>query len=146
GIVKNLEKAIKLAADGKWGEALKTVAMTPVDAVTRIYGGAADMLMRSLQGICDIVGTALFLQDPARELSPQEITMLRNVYGDSIDYSQIRVRRGGVTQAFGMAPHTVGNTIYMPEKDGNGKPYFNDDGSLTAEGQKTLIHETCHVW
>lgn len=146
GVVKNIEKAIKLAADGEWGEAFKTLAMTPVDAVSRWYGGFADMIARGAQGIADIVGTGLFLQPPARELTDQERTLLHNVYGDSIDYSAIRIRRGGVTEAFGMAPHTVGNTIYIPEKDGNGRPYFNEDGSLTAEGQKLLIHEAAHVW
>jgi hypothetical protein len=39
-----------------------------------------------------------------------------------------------------MAAHTVGNTIYMPDK------YFDANGNLTAAGLDTLGHEAGHVW
>ena len=48
-------------------------------------------------------------------IDESEIAELRRVYGDSIDYSQIRVKEGNLGLANGLAPHTIGNTIYIPE-------------------------------
>jgi hypothetical protein len=39
-----------------------------------------------------------------------------------------------------MAPHTVGNTVYMPDDQ------FDSNGKLTSAGLETLGHEVAHVW
>jgi hypothetical protein len=43
-----------------------------------------------------------------------------------------------------MAPHTVGNTIYMTDDDF--KKMHDANGNLTEEGARLLTHEMGHVW
>ena len=79
-------------------------------------------------------------QNDERRLSPEEIQSLRRVYGDTIDYGAVRVRRGGVSDSVTSRPYVVDNTIWMPEK------YFGADGKLTNVGLTELVHEAAHVW
>jgi hypothetical protein len=75
-----------------------------------------------------------------RRLSADEIQSLRRVYGDTIDYGAVRVRRGGVSDSATSRPYVVDNTIWMPAK------YFDANGSLTPVGITELVHEVAHVW
>ncbi|MBU8899184.1 hypothetical protein KRR26_26570 [Corallococcus sp. M34] len=103
--------------------AVKTFIQTPID-VLLMSGGRTISAMQTLLG-----------QEPlGRKLSSNEIATLRGVYGDSIDYSAVRLKEGkaGIFSAFGRA-FTHGDTIYVPP----------DDLPLTAE---TLVHEAGHVW
>lgn len=139
GFVKDMESTVKLIAEGKWEEAAKQFGMAFVNAPKRAIGGAADAVIRTLQGAASIVQTAIGLEPPARSLNPQERAYLESIYGDSIDYDMIRVKPGGALNDK-MAAHVVGNTIYMPSK------YFKDDGTLTQDGLNTLGHEAGHIW
>lgn len=87
------------------------------------------------------VQTLLGLEPPSRGLNQNEIAELQKVYGDSIDYSQIRLKEGHLGIANGLAPHTVGNTIYIPKGwlDPNNANYQQNRNEL-------LTHETAHVW
>jgi len=116
---------------GKFGEGLKqmglgllkTVVQTPVDSLLMMGG-------RALSAIQTLIG----VEPPARKLTGSEIATLRSVYGDSIDYSQIRIKEGNsglfstTQRAF-----THGNTIYIPP---NNLPLTPD----------LLVHESAHVW
>jgi hypothetical protein len=139
GFVSDVERAIKLAADGRWGDAAKQFGMAFVNVPVNIVGHGVDAVARVLQAGASIVQTGIGLEPPARGLTPAEREYLESIYGDSIDYDMIRVKQGGPLTNV-MAAHTVGNTIYMPDK------YFDANGNLTAAGLDTLGHEAGHVW
>jgi hypothetical protein len=84
--------------------------------------------------VISAVQTMVGLEPPGRELTSDEIATLRSVYGDSIDYSQIRIKEGssGLFSVAGRAL-TQGNTIYVPP------------GELPLS-KDTLVHEATHVW
>ncbi|MBZ4423292.1 hypothetical protein [Myxococcus sp. RHSTA-1-4] len=116
---------------GKFGEGLKQMGMglvktfvqTPVDALLMMGG-------RALSAVQTLIG----VEPPARKLTGPEIAALRDVYGDSIDYSSIRIKEGnsGLFSLSGRA-FTHGNTLYIPP----------EDLPLTTN---LLVHETAHVW
>jgi len=139
GFVSDVERSIKLAADGRWGDAAKQFGMAFVNVPVNTVGGAVDASARLLQGAASIVQTGIGVEPPARGLSDDERKYLEAIYGDSIDYDMIRVKPGGPLNN-AMTAHTVGNTVYMPEK------YFDAKGNLTPIGLETLGHEVGHVW
>ena len=100
-----------------------------------------DTFIVGLNGAVSAIQTLVGAEPPSRELTNQEIIELKKVYGDSIDYSQIRVKEGNLGLANGLAPHTIGNTIYIPEGwlDPNSANFQKDHNEL-------LAHETAHVW
>jgi hypothetical protein len=138
GIVKSAGDLIH----GNFKQAAKDFGMSFVDAGARALGGVGDMVMRSLQGVASIALTATYLQPPSRKLTDDEKNLLREVYGNSVDVDAIRISEGGPLNN-AMAPHTVGNTIYMP-KNSTGA-LFDSSGNFTAAGS-LLVHETGHVW
>jgi len=139
GFVSDVERSIKLAADGRWGDAAKQFGMAFVNVPVNTVGGVVDAGARLLQGAASIVQTGIGVEPPARGLSDDERKYLESIYGDSIDYDMIRIKPGGPLNN-AMAAHTVGNTVYMPEK------YFDANGKLTPDGLDTLGHEVGHVW
>lgn len=102
---------------------VKTFLQTPADAVLMMGG-------RALSAVQTLIG----VEPPGRKLSADEIATLRQVYGDSIDYSQIRLKEGnsGLFSTTGRA-FTHGNTIYIPKEN---LPLTKD----------LLVHEAAHVW
>jgi hypothetical protein len=141
GFVSDMERAVKLAADGRWGDAAKQFGMAYVHVPARFWGTTFDMGARLLQGSASAVLTAIGQEAPARGLTTEERDYLKAIYGDSIDYDVIRIKRGGpLTNALPDA-HTVGNIVYMPDK------YFDPTtGKLKPLGLKVLSHEVGHVW
>jgi hypothetical protein len=83
------------------------------------------------------VQMALGWEKPSRGLSDEEVRQLKMVFGETIDFSQVRINEGwaGVgslnqkDRAF-----TTGNSIYL--KVDKGDPKF----------ERTLFHEMVHVW
>jgi len=140
GFVSDIEKSVKLLFKGEFGEAAKTFGMAFVNAPKRLLGTGLDMAMRALQGVENIVMTAIGVEKPSRALSADEVQMLKGIYGNAIDYDMVRVKEGGFTDWTGMAAHVVGNTVYMPSK------YFDAGGKLNQSGLDTLMHEMGHVW
>jgi hypothetical protein len=102
---------------------VKTFLQTPADAILMMGG-------RALSAIQTLIG----VEPPGRKLTGDEIETLRKVYGDSIDYSQMRIKEGdsGLFSKTGRA-FTHGNTIYIPKED---LPLTKD----------LLVHESAHVW
>jgi hypothetical protein len=102
---------------------VKTFLQTPADAVLML-GGRAVSAIQTLIGV-----------EPAgRKLTGDEIETLRKVYGDSIDYSRVRIKEGdaGLFSTTGRA-FAHGDTIYIPKED---LPLTKD----------LLVHEMAHVW
>ncbi|WP_050989186.1 hypothetical protein [Corallococcus macrosporus] len=108
---------------GELARGLVQVVQTPVDAV----------LMMGGRGI-SAVQTLLGVEPVRRGLTGAEEAVLRQVYGDSLDYSRISIKEGnaGLLTASGR-PFVHGDTIYIPAKH------------LPLE-TGTLIHEAAHVW
>lgn len=107
---------------------IKTFVQTPVDAFLMVAG-------RTISAIQTLSGR----EPVGRELSPTEITELRRVYGDSIDYSRVRIKEGDAglfsrtRRAF-----TLGDTIYIPPN--------NLEQQTGRVGTNLLVHEMAHVW
>lgn len=83
--------------------------------------------------------------DEARPLTPGEIAISRQLFGDSIDYGKVKVHRGEYLW-FGLQPD---DTAMTP----NGEIYFNpkhfkEDFSTASEFRDALwfMHEMVHVW
>ena len=142
---EDMYKAAALAVQGKWGEAAERFGLGFANIGSRVGGAVVDIVARVLQGVADIGQTAIGLAPASRELTPDEIALLKEVYGDSIDYSQVRIKDGGPLGAdiHGRA-RVVGNTIYMPSGFSD-KPLFDEQGNLTEAGE-LLIHESGHIW
>lgn len=127
-----------------WGAARELgQAVTAVGL--RVLGGGLDVASRGVQGTVNGVLTLTFAEAPSRPLLPDEVRVLKQVYGDSLDYGVVRIKRGGATEWVRMAPHVVGNIVYMTNT-WCGRAVFQPDGSFTREGLETLIHEVGHVW
>lgn len=77
-------------------------------------------------------------------LSEDQMKFLRELYGDSLDLSQVRYTRDGLTPQIAGAPNTVGNTINLVSKWG--PQIFDENGKITSEGMELVIHELAHVW
>jgi hypothetical protein len=108
---------------GELGSAFVTAfVQLPADAL--IVGGGA-----AISG----VQTAVGLEPVGRKLNEDEIAALHKVYGDSIDYSRVRIKEGSAgLLGLGGDPMTRGNTIYIPKG--------------TDLTKNLLVHEMCHVW
>ncbi len=137
------------ALKGQFGKAGESFGMAFVNSGARFLGGVVDSGARVIQGVADIAQVGLGLAPPSRALTPDEITLLKEVYGDSIDYESVRIKFGGPLNAdINGRARVIGNTIYMPSSDAN-QPLFNTDAAgnktLSEYGQ-TLFHESGHIW
>jgi hypothetical protein len=99
---------------------LKTFVQTPID-FHMMVGGRAVSAIQTLIGV-----------EPAgRKLRDDEITELKKVYGDSIDYSRVRIKESDDLFTVGGAARTHGDVIHIPK------------GKLS---KSLLVHEMAHVW
>lgn len=93
---------------------------TPVDAALTLFG-------KSLSA----VQTVSRLEAPGRLLLADEVEAARRVFGDSIDYSRVRIKEGDAGAfSFNERPFAMGDTLYMK----------------STRSHATLIHELTHVW
>jgi len=95
-------------------------------------------------GVVGLVGGSLIADKAttrSRPLSGPEVQYAKDIFKDSIDYSQITITRDSMLSAG--APRTIGNTIHLRSDWGHFK---NDTMDLTQHGLETLIHEMGHVW
>lgn len=79
-----------------------------------------------------------------RPLTEAEIALARSVYGDAIDYAQVRI--SNTKWAFFQPRDTVmapAGTIHFHPKGGLCRPDF---GQCALGDQGLFIHEMCHVW
>jgi len=75
-----------------------------------------------------------------RGLTAGEVTLLRGVFHDAIDYSLMRVRKGSLL-TIAAAAVTLDNLVSF-----NPSGYFEDFASAPREHQGIFIHEGVHVW
>ena len=97
-------------------------------------GGVVDAGAFILAGSISAVQVIGHIEPLARPLTEHEIEILKPIYGNSIDYSQVRIKEGGGLLTEPHHSRTVGNTVYM-SLDHN-DPRF----------EETLVHEMGHVW
>ncbi|RKH68779.1 hypothetical protein [Corallococcus llansteffanensis] len=116
---------------GKGGEGLKQMGLGLVKVFVQ---SPVDVLLMSGGRTISAVQTLIGVEPLGRKPTAEEIATLRQVYGDSIDYSAMRIKEGkaglfsGTQRAF-----THGDTIYIPPED---MPMTSD----------LLVHESAHVW
>ena len=79
-----------------------------------------------------------------RPLTSNEIAMARQVFGDAVDYSQVKVHNHGYWMFFGFQNSqtavTPNGEMYMP------KEIYEDDYSVTPINRALFMHEMTHVW
>ncbi len=129
-----------------FGEAARDLWSSAESLLKGDFAGAGKHLLNSVTGLVRIpvdytlmmlgrgvsaVQTLAGFEAVGEPLTAAEIAEARKVYGDSIDYSQVRLKRGaaGVFSS-NDRPFAHGNTVYMKN--------VNDPASL--------IHELAHVW
>ncbi|AEI63238.1 DUF4157 domain-containing protein [Corallococcus macrosporus] len=105
------------------GQGLTRVAQLPADAVLMMGG-------RVLSSVQVLVG----LEPPGRRLTEDEVSRLRPIFGDSLDFAAVRVKVGrlGLLGLPGRA-FAHGNTVFVPPQSG-------------AVDFGLLVHELTHVW
>lgn len=79
-----------------------------------------------------------------RTLTPEELSYLKPIFGNSVDYRKIRLQFGGVKEMLRISPQAVGNDIFIRSFWGVRTVF--PDGSLSGAGRRLLAHEVAHVW
>jgi len=92
----------------------------------------------------DCFATLAMTMTESRSLTPGEIALARSVFGDAIDYSQVRLVLGKwwpfQPPRSAMAP--MGNIYFHP----NGGGWSEDFSKAQRHAQGFFIHEMTHVW
>ena len=124
---------------GNWSEAWSSFTGIGTTFFQDIGGGIVENLAIGAHSLAS-AANGLFGLSETRGLRPEEEAYLRTIYGDSVDYSEIRLQQGGLENMVGMDPHAIGGDIFMPDWA------FAPDGSLTPRGLELLSHEVGHTW
>lgn len=124
---------------GNWSGAWDRITGMRANLFEDIVGGTVEIVLMGAHGLSSAVNGVFGLSE-TRGLRPEENAYLRTIYGDSIDYSEIRLQRGGLEDLVGLDPHAVGGDIFMPDWA------FEADGSLNQRGLALLSHEVGHTW
>jgi hypothetical protein len=79
-----------------------------------------------------------------RHLTPGEVDLARSVFGDAIDYSQVRLirRKWWPFQPTGVTMAPCGNIHFHPD----GTVWSDDFSAEPLHLQGHFIHEMVHVW
>jgi hypothetical protein len=140
GFDRDIGEALKHWARGDIGGGFERFGMAFVNPFKRAGGAVVDSAMIAGQGIGNVFGNVFGVHESSRGLNKAERDYLKSIYGDSINLEDIRIHKGNLSLDLGMAPHCVGNDIYLPDD------CFNADGSLNEKGRLTLVHEAFHVY
>ncbi len=118
--------------EGDVGGGLKDMGVGLFDATVR---NVVDEAIIAGTRAISAVQTVVHLEEVGRGLNDGEVAELRKVFGNTIDYSKVRIKEGdaGIFDV-NDRPFTPGNTIYMKMDASN------------PNWQKTLVHEMSHVW
>lgn len=107
-----------------FGEAMKRAA------TELLHAQGSEVAMSFLREVAE-VRKAIGMDPPARALKPEEITELKKVFGDTIDYSKVQVTENMPGGLLGSdRAMAVGNSIYLPP----------------GTSMQTMVHELAHVW
>jgi hypothetical protein len=140
----DMGEALKHWARGDVGGGFEHFGMAFVHPFETAAGTVVDDVMMAAQAGGNVFGNVFGIHEPSRGLSKDERAFLKSAYGESLNLEDIRIHKGNLSHGVGMAPHTVGNDIYLPDDGPN--ICFNADGSLNEYGKATLIHEAFHVY
>src|SRR4051812_25976805 len=152
--ISNIFDKVKGAVSDVWGGA-KDLAAKGAGALNKLVSEDIPGFAREVkQAALDVVNTAggqagidflngvgkarekLGIDPPPRGLKPEEVTELRKVFGNTVDYSQIRVHDNVKDGLVGSnRAMTLGNDIYMP-----------GDKTSDSSYDSTLTHEMTHAW
>jgi hypothetical protein len=145
GFYRDVGEAFRYWGRGDFGQGLDRLGRAFLHPFKKVGGAVVDNASIFGQGIGNVFGNTFGIHQPSRGLSKSEREYLKNAYGDSLNLDDIRIHRGNLTtDGLGLAPHTVGNDIYLP--DSGPENCFNEDGSLNEHGRQTLVHEAFHVY
>jgi hypothetical protein len=127
-----LGKGVGELASGNVAAGLKDIG---VGAFRGLSQSVIGLELNTLREQIDAIQTLTHLEQPSRGLNAGEIAELRKVFGDTVDYSQVRIKEGsaGVFSVNDRA-FTVDNTIYMKSDPSSGR------------WTETLVHEMTHIW
>jgi hypothetical protein len=120
------------------------------DAHVRGVSGAFGFAAIDLAHKASAVQVALGIEKPGRPLTQHEREVLEPVFGDSIDYSKVRIKEGEAglfSLNDGNRPFTPGNTVYL--KTSPPAEPIKGDPNKEAQQKKydqLLVHEMTHVW
>jgi Domain of unknown function (DUF4157) len=109
-----------------------------------LLGGPIGALVGGLVGFVAGAIVGEVASTKSRSLTQPDIDYAKDIYLDSIDYSQITITRDSVL-ALG-APRTIGNTIHLKSVWDGKDVFVGDTLELTDFGRELLIHEMAHVW
>ncbi len=109
-----------VAGLGDFGLGMLKLLQAPVDASLMLGG----KLISAAQ-------TLVHLEAPGRELTQEELELASQIFGDSIDYSKVRIKPGDAgLLSPNERPFAHGNTVYLKNR----------------QDMQTLVHELTHVW
>ncbi|HMQ33657.1 MAG TPA: peptidoglycan-binding protein [Chloroflexaceae bacterium] len=111
-----------------------------IEAVSSVGSAVAETVSAAGSAVAETVGGWIDDVDTkSRGLSGDEIAAAQEIFGETIDYSQVVLERNSLYNAG--SSRTVGNTIALTDDK------FDGDGlTLNSAGRSTLIHELAHVW
>jgi hypothetical protein len=147
GIIRNYEEAAVDLVDGvnhfvhgDWKEGFKDLGrgLWKATGITM----AIDTVLLGLHSAVSAVQTLVGLEPPGRKLTEAEITELRRIFGDSIDYDSVVIKEGSVgifDKNDGNRAFTAGNTIYL-------KNVVDNPATAVNERMAVLVSEMTHVW
>jgi len=144
GVLRNLWWAVKCFARGlgrlltgrfsTGGQELRRgvlkLVQLPLDVLLSLGG-------RVLSGIQTLLG----IEPVGSRLTPRQITELRKVFGDSLDYERVRLKVGrlGLLSLAGR-PFVLGHTLYVP------RDIPRTDSAAFQLPMHLLIQEMGHIW
>ena len=101
-----------------------------------LYTLAGPAVMAGLQSV-SAIQTLLGVEQPGRRLTAAERKEAYKVFGDTLNYDEVRIKPGGsgLLTAFSDRPWCLGHTIYLPR----------NTRAETAP-VSTVIHELVHAW
>jgi hypothetical protein len=129
----DLVKRMETVAVGFGKLARGDVEGAKADFIKGIGGAALDTFhafARLTMDTISAVQVAAGLEPEGRKLRDYEIAELGKVFGNTVDFSKVKIKEGSAGIFAGDRAITMGNTIYL-----------KNDTSLS-----TLIHEMTHVW
>jgi len=76
----------------------------------------------------------------SRPLNSAEIAYVDRIFHGSVDYTKVRIGKGGIT-TLGSSARTIGNTIHMPDET-----FVKGTMEIDPDHSDMLVHEMTHVW
>ena len=113
--------------------------------ISQIYDDTASILdWGTIKTLTELMEEDRQRRDSYGQLTTNEVNYAREIFGDSIDYSQIRITKDNIASVG--ATKTLGNTIHFQSTWGSHSVFESDGTTLTPAGRELLIHEMTHVW